>query len=42
MPNRSQEVERFVSGLDHPMKEGIERLRVAILDSNEEITEHVK
>ena len=42
MPNRSQEVERLVSGLDHPMKEGIERLRVAILDSNEEITEHVK
>ena len=31
-----------MSGLDHPMKEGIERPRVAILDSNEEITEHVK
>ena len=42
MPNRSQEVERFVSGLDHPMKEGIERLRMAILDSNDGITEHVK
>src|ERR687889_432487 len=28
--------------LDHPLKEGIERLRVAILDSNERITEHVK
>jgi hypothetical protein len=42
MPNRSQEVERLVNGLDHPMKAGIERLRTAILDSNEGITEHVK
>jgi hypothetical protein len=42
MPNRSPEVERLMSVLDHPMKEAIERLRVAILDSNEGITEHVK
>ena len=42
MPNRSQEVERFLRGLEHPSKEGIERLRAAILDSNEGITEHVK
>jgi hypothetical protein len=42
MPNRSQEVDRFMSGLDHPLKEEIERLRAAILDSNDEITEHVK
>jgi hypothetical protein len=42
MPNRSPEVERFMSGLDHPSKEGIERLRAAILDSNEGITEHIK
>ena len=42
MPNRSREVELFMSGLDHPSKEGIERLRTAILDSNDRITEHVK
>jgi hypothetical protein len=42
MPNRSQEVDRFISGLDHPLKEEVERLRTAILDSNDEITEHVK
>ena len=42
MPNQSQEVERLVSGLDHPMKEETERLRVAILGSNDRITEHVK
>jgi hypothetical protein len=42
MTNRSPDVERLMSGLDHPMKGGIERLRVAILDSNEGITEHVK
>jgi len=35
MPNRSPEVERLMSGLAHPMKETIERLRMAILDSNE-------
>jgi hypothetical protein len=42
MPNRSQEVDRFMSGLDHPLKEGVEQLRAATLDSNDEITEHVK
>jgi len=42
MPNRSQEVEQFMSELDHPLKEEIERLRAAILDSNHGITEHVK
>lgn len=42
MPNRSQEVERFMGELDHPLKEGVERLRAAILDSNDGITEHVK
>ena len=31
-----------MSGLDHPRKEGIERLRAAILGSNDRITEHVK
>jgi hypothetical protein len=42
MPNRSREVDLFMSGLDHPLKEEIERLRAAILDSNHGITEHVK
>jgi hypothetical protein len=42
MPNRSQEVDLFMSGLDHPLKEEIEQLRTAILDSNDEITEHIK
>jgi hypothetical protein len=42
MPNRSPEVERFMEGLDHPLKEEIERLRSAILDSNDNITEHIK
>jgi uncharacterized protein DUF1801 len=42
MPNRSQEVDRFMSGLDHPLKEGVEQLRTAILDSNDQITEHIK
>ena len=42
MPNRSREADLFMSGLDHPLKEGVERLRVAILNSNDGITEHVK
>jgi hypothetical protein len=42
MPNRSREVDLFMSGLDLPLKEGVERLRAAILDSNDGITEHVK
>ena len=42
MPNRSREVERFMEGLDHPLKEEIGRLREAILDSNDQITEHIK
>ncbi len=42
MPNRSQEVDRFMERLNHPFKEGVERLRRAILDSNDQITEHIK
>jgi hypothetical protein len=42
MPNRSQEVDRFMSGLNHPLKEEVEQLRTAILDSNDRITEHIK
>jgi hypothetical protein len=42
MANRSREVERFMEGLDHPLKEEIGRLREAILASNDGITEHIK
>ena len=42
MPNRTQEVDRFMEGLDHPLKAGIEQLRLAILNSNDQITEHIK
>ena len=42
MPNRSREVERFMEGLDHHLKDEVERLRSAILDSNDRITEHIK
>jgi hypothetical protein len=38
----TQEVDRFMKGLDHPLKEGVEQLRAAILDSNDRITEHIK
>ena len=33
MTNRSHEADRFMEGLDHPLKDGIERLKAAILDS---------
>ena len=42
MPNRSQEVDRFMSWLNHPLKGEVEQLRTAILDSNDQIMEHVK
>ncbi|AHY48151.1 protein of unknown function (DU1801) (plasmid) [Rubrobacter radiotolerans] len=43
MPNnKSQEVDRFMGELDHPLKDEVERLRTAILGSNDGITEHVK
>jgi hypothetical protein len=31
-----------MEGLDHPLKDGVERLRAAILVSNDQITEHIK
>ena len=42
MPNRSPEVDRFIAGLNHPLKEEIQQLRAAILNSNDAITEHIK
>jgi len=35
-------VDSFMAGLEHPLKDGIEQLRAAILASNDGITEHVK
>jgi len=42
MTNRSPQVDRFMADLNHPLKEEIEQLRAAILNSNEAITEHIK
>lgn len=42
MPTRAAEVDRLMADLTHPLKAGVEQLRAAILDSNEQITEHVK
>ncbi len=38
----SAEVDRYIAALEHPLKPGIVRLRLAILASDEAITEHVK
>ena len=42
MQNRTEEVDRFMETLDHPFKDEIQRLRVAILASDDRISEHVK
>ena len=42
MVRQSQTIDDFMMTLDHPLKEGVERLRAAILASNPQITEHVK
>ncbi|MGH2560344.1 MAG: DUF1801 domain-containing protein [Thermomicrobiales bacterium] len=42
MSDQTEEVNQFMKELDHPLKEGIEKLRAAILGSNEHITEHIK
>jgi hypothetical protein len=39
---RSAEVDAFVAALDHPFKAEIMELRLAILDSNADIDEHIK
>lgn len=38
----SADVEQYLTELQHPLKEGVLRLRTAILASNPAITEHVK
>lgn len=36
------EVDRFLAGLEHPLKPEIERLRTIVLGANPEITERIK
>ena len=40
--DRHPDVDRFMAALDHPLKDGVERLRTAILAADPAITEHVK
>lgn len=42
MAPRSSPVDTFFAELEHPLKPGMESLRAAILDSNAEISEHIK
>jgi hypothetical protein len=42
MPNPTDDVDRLIAAMKHPLKAGVQQLRVAILASNPEITEHVK
>jgi hypothetical protein len=42
MPTRAAEVDRLMAELTHPLNARVEQLRAAILDSNEQIIEHVK
>ena len=42
MANTSAEVDQFMARLEHPLKDGVQRLRTAILASNDTITEHIK
>jgi hypothetical protein len=41
-PNRNPTVDSFLEALDHPMKPVIERLRLAVLDADDAITERIK
>jgi hypothetical protein len=41
-PNRNPTVDLFLESLDHPMKPVIERLRLAVLDADDAITERIK
>ena len=40
--HKSAEVDVFIAQLDHPMKPAVESLRAAFLESNPELTEHIK
>ncbi len=38
----SADVDRFMSALVHPLKEGVSSLRCAMLDGNPDVSEHVE
>ena len=40
--NRNPAVDSFLDSLDHPLKPTIERLRLAVLDADDAITEQIK
>ena len=42
MVNQTEQVNQFLSQLDHPWKDEIRMVRTIILESNEQITEHIK
>lgn len=42
MLNQSETVNQFLSKIEHPMKDEIEKVRSIILGSNQQITEHIK
>jgi hypothetical protein len=42
MPTEAPEVAEFLQELEHPMKDGILKLRDAILASDDQITDHIK
>ena len=42
MSNRSDAVDTFLAQHEHPLRPQVERLRLAILDSDDSITEHIK
>ena len=41
-PNRNPVVDSFLESLDHPLKPVIGRLRLAVLDADDAITERIK
>jgi hypothetical protein len=42
MSDRAAEVDQFLNNLSHPLKEQIQQIRAAILDSNEGVEESIK
>jgi hypothetical protein len=41
-PQDTHDVDTLIAHLQHPMKIGVQQLRAAIIESNPQITEHVK
>ena len=42
MTKTSPDVDRFMAALEHPLKDGVQQLRTAILASDDGLSEHVK